>query len=42
VHFVDHEDYVSGTPDFLHDLFEALFEFASIFGARHQQANIQG
>ena len=42
VHFVDHQDHVSGTPDFLHDLFEALFEFAPVFGARHQQADIQG
>ena len=42
MHLVDHEDHVSGTPDFLHDLFEALLKLTAVLGACHQQADIQG
>ena len=42
MHLIDHEDYIAGAADLLHDFFEALLKFTPVFGACHQQADVQG
>ena len=42
MHLIDHEDHVAGAANFLHDFFEAFLKFTPIFGACHQQADVQG
>src|SRR5882757_9269083 len=41
VQLVDDEHDVSGSADFVHDLFQTLFKFASVLGSCNQQTNIE-
>ncbi len=42
VQLVDEQDHVAvGASDLFHDLFHALFEFATVFGARHQAGEVE-
>ena len=39
---INDKNHIAGTSNFLHDLLKALFEFAPVFCASHQQTYVQG
>ncbi|OPZ84661.1 MAG: hypothetical protein BWY75_02656 [bacterium ADurb.Bin425] len=39
--FIDNQHDIAGSSDFIHDLFETLFELAAILGTGHQKTDVE-